>query len=359
LPAYIIRIAAISTIRPVLTLTSAQLSLIIASAALVLLACGVRLFVIPHFVEAPYGWQNACEGMVEGISGFGRRMGRTAASVGAGLVRLLIRIGKFLKERVMEKKRKKPSKTVIILLGLTVVLALLEIIFAGGSGEAFEFHLVPPQTTVAGLTLSVTQLNALVSTVLLIVLAALARIFVIPKFTDEPRGLQNILEIIVEGVRDYTKGITGSWAAGSLSPYIFTLGAFIVCSGLLEYFGMRSNLTDFNSTVALAIITFLLIQVYGIAKNGVWGRLKLIGKPVAALAPIKIITDLAVPVSLASRIFGNLMGGYIVIELVYSIIAAKFAIPAFLSLYFTLFDTLMQAFIFITLSLTFIGEVVE
>ena len=77
------------------------------------------------------------------------------------------------------------------------------------------------------------------------------------------------------------------------------------------------------------------------------------------LAPVKIVTDLAVPVSLSCRLFGNILGGMIIMELIYSIAAARWVIPAFLSIYFTLFHTLIQTFIFITLSLAFMNEALE
>jgi F-type H+-transporting ATPase subunit a len=72
-----------------------------------------------------------------------------------------------------------------------------------------------------------------------------------------------------------------------------------------------------------------------------------------------LMTSMAAPVSLACRLFGNILGGFIVMELLYSVLYLRFGIPAFLSIYFSLFHTLMQTFIFITLSLTFIDEVLE
>ena len=123
---------------------------------------------------------------------------------------------------------------------------------------------------------------------------------------------------------------------------------------------MRPNTSDLNSTVALSLITFVLIQYYSIKKKGIIGRLKTLSGPMPkALVPIKLITDFAVPVSLACRMFGNILGGVVVMELLYSVGFLKFIIPGALSLYFTLFHTGMQAFVFITLSLTFIEEARE
>ena len=226
----------------------------------------------------------------------------------------------------------------------------------------FEFHLDPPRISlpiVGGVTISVTLLNALIASAILIALAAIVRVFLLRRFTDEPRGVQTVVELMVDGIQRYTDSRVGAQAGASLAPYIFTLGAFVVCSGLLEFVGLRPNMSDINSTLTLSLITFALIQVYGIRKRGLWGRIRLLARPKPFLAPIMLITNLAAPVSLACRMFGNILGGFIVMELIYSVMVLKFGIPAFLSIYFSLFHTLMQAFIFITLSLTFIDEVLE
>ena len=226
----------------------------------------------------------------------------------------------------------------------------------------FEFHLNPPLVNIPFLgdfQIPITLLNALIASTILIILALIVRFFLLPRFTDEPKGIQNFIEIMVDGIQNYTESKVGSWASRTLAPYIFTLAAFVVCSGLLEFAGLRPNMSDINSTLTLSLITFILIQVYGIRKKGLWGRIKLLGKPKAFLAPIMLVTNLAIPVSLACRMFGNILGGFIVMELLYSVLALRFVIPGFLSIYFSIFHTLMQTFIFITLSLTFIDEVLE
>lgn len=202
-----------------------------------------------------------------------------------------------------------------------------------------------------------TLVTAVIASVILIILAAIVRIFFIPKFQEKPNKFQMFLEMTVEGIQAFTDKSVGSWAAKSIAPYVFTVASFIVVNGLLELLGFRAAMTDINQTIALALITFTLIQVYSLKKKGIIGRLKHY-KPYY-LAPVKVVTDLAVPVSLSCRLFGNILGGMIVMEILYSLWATKFVFPAFLSIYFTLFHTLMQAFIFITLSLTFIDEALE
>jgi F-type H+-transporting ATPase subunit a len=202
-----------------------------------------------------------------------------------------------------------------------------------------------------------TLLAAYLASAILIVIAIIIRIFFIPRLKERPSKAQLVLEMAVDGIQVFTQSKVEKWAAASLAPYIFTVGLFIVFNGILELFGMRPAMTDINTTIALAVITFVLIQVYALKKKGLKGRLQHY-KPYP-LAPIKIITDLAVPVSLSCRLFGNILGGMIVMELLYSIVVAKWFIPAFASIYFTLFHTAIQALIFVTLSLAFVNEAIE
>ena len=124
--------------------------------------------------------------------------------------------------------------------------------------------------------------------------------------------------------------------------------------------GVRAPATDINFTLALALITFIYINVYGAKKRGMLGRLKSFGEPVKFIYPIKLITHIASPVSLTCRLFGNLFSGLIIMELIYYAMGYfAIAIPAVLSIYFNLFHIGMQTFVFITLTLAFMSEAME
>ncbi|MCM8900767.1 F0F1 ATP synthase subunit A [Caldicoprobacter algeriensis] len=190
----------------------------------------------------------------------------------------------------------------------------------------------------------------------LIIFAFVVRFYIFPRFQYVPRGFQNILELLVEWVYSFSHDTVHEFS-GELAPYIGTLVLYLGFANTIELLGLRPPTTYIATTFALSIITFFLINLYGIRKKGLWGRLKDYTKPVPFIAPIKALTDLAVPVSLASRMFGNILGGLVVMELIYKVIPV--IVPSFLSIYFTLFDGFIQTFIFITLSLTFIGEAIE
>ena len=90
------------------------------------------------------------------------------------------------------------------------------------------------------------------------------------------------------------------------------------------------------------------------------GRIKSLAQPSVGVFRIKIVSELAVPVSLACRLFGNMLGGMIVMDLLYSALGnAAIGFPSVLGLYFNVFHPLIQTYIFITLTLTYIGEAVE
>lgn len=191
------------------------------------------------------------------------------------------------------------------------------------------------------------------------ILALLARIFVIPKFQEVPKGLQALLETAVGTVDDFVKSKFGH-KNNTLSDYMFSLAILYLGAALIELFGLRPPTADLVTTLTYAIITFVMINYYGIRKKGLSGRLKSFTSPYPVIAPFKLLSDIAIPVSLACRLFGNMLGGMIVMHLVYMALGVFGAgVPAVLGLYFNAFHPAIQIFIFINLSLTFIGEAVE
>lgn len=229
-----------------------------------------------------------------------------------------------------------------------------------GRGEReFLVSISPVRIDLFGFSVSSSVVVAWIVIAALILVAALIRIFAVPRFQEKPRGLQLVLETAVEAVSNLTKEKFGHENDG-LAAYFFALAALLIGSAIIELFGIRPPTTDLTMTLSYALVTFVLINYFGIRKKGVLGRLKTLTKPNAVIAPFKLLSDIAVPVSLASRLFGNMLGGMIVIELVYFALGAfSVGIPAVLGLYFNAFHPLIQFFIFINLSLTFIGEAVE
>ena len=229
----------------------------------------------------------------------------------------------------------------------------------GNASSQFKVAISPTRMDIFGFSVSSSVVVAWIVIAALVLFAVLVRIFAIPRFQEKPRGLQLVLETAVEAISNLTKDKFGHENDG-LASYFFALAALFVGSAIVELFGIRPPTTDLTMTFSYALVTFVLINVYGVRKKGVKGRLKTLTKPNAVIAPFKLLSDIAVPISLACRLFGNMLGGMIVVELVYFALGAfSVGIPAVLGLYFNAFHPLIQFFIFINLSLTFIGEAVE
>jgi len=191
---------------------------------------------------------------------------------------------------------------------------------------------------------------------ILIVFALIVRYVLLPRFEEVPRGFQNVLELFVEWVYRFCEDAMHE-KGKELAPYIGTLALYLGLANTIELIGFRPPTTNLGTTFAFAVITFILSHYYGIKQKGIGGKLKDLAKPIAVMAPINLITDLAKPISMASRLYGNILGGLVVMELIYKVV--PIFIPSLLAIYFNLFDGLMQTYIFITLTLTFIGEAMD
>lgn len=229
-----------------------------------------------------------------------------------------------------------------------------------GRGIGFEgdtVSVMPPKVNFFGLQISETIVVAWVVMAIIIILAVLFRVFVLKKFKPVPKGIQNFLEIIIEFFEKFTKGKLGK-RYPAFAPYIFTVAVMIVSTCLVEMLGVRPLATDINFTFAVSLMSFIMINIFGLYYTGFFGRIRWFFKPMPFMLPVNIITHIIIPVSLAFRLFGNMFAGLIVMDLVYGVIFLKFAIPAFLSVYFNLFHVGIQTYIFMTLSLTFTEETV-
>jgi len=190
----------------------------------------------------------------------------------------------------------------------------------------------------------------------LIIAAILLRIFFIPKLSNEPGKFQNAVEMIVEAIESYASERTIDLGR-PMYGYVFTIGMMLIGNAVAELMGFRSPSSDLMFTLALSIFAFLMANWYGICKRSLKGRLKSLMKPTPLLLPIRIVTDLANPLSMACRLFGNTISGMIVMNLLYSVLGNFAAgIPSIAGLYFNVFTALIQTIIFITLALSNINE---
>jgi len=274
-----------------------------------------------------------------------------------------------ISKRSPQTKSSKPDKktkrlrilaTMIAVIGVYILLTrLISVIFGPGERGGVEFSLWPERVDILGVSLSVSIVYTWAAMVLLVAGALTLRFTVVRKFTGRPTGAQNALETVVEVVGKYTNAQahgTGEF----LCSYILTIGSLMIMCAFLELFRLRPPTADITMTFALAFMTFIFINVYGVRKKGSIGRIKSLASPTPVVFIFRVIAEIAIPVSMACRLFGNMLGGMIVIDLLYMALGSSaIGIPSVAGLYFNVFHPMMQTFIFVTLTLTFINEAIE
>ncbi|MGN0526036.1 MAG: F0F1 ATP synthase subunit A [Acutalibacteraceae bacterium] len=265
------------------------------------------------------------------------------------------------------KKKKKIKKLffVGIVFSVWFFIGVLITAFSGKHGGMhLEFSMFSERVNVFGFSLAQTTVISLAVCLTVTLFCVIFRLFLFPKFKEEPKGLQNVIEICVESMDNFTKKAVGDRASNFLSPYMFTIALYLIGNASVELFGLRAPTSDLTCTLAIGLLTFILLNVFGLKRLGLGGRLKSMGGPVVPMRvimiPLKMVSDIAVPVSLACRLFGNMLGGMIVMELLKGALGGfASGITGIAGLYFNLFHPLIQAYIFITLSLTFIDEAMQ
>ncbi len=205
-----------------------------------------------------------------------------------------------------------------------------------------------------------TIVNVIVVCLALIVFAVIVNRKVKKATVDEvPSGFLNVVELSVEAVEKLVKDTMGPKHT-RFAPFIYSLMAFILVANLSGLLGFSPPTSNYNVTLTLALVTFTLTQFYGLKTNGLGGYVKGFFEPLAFLVPLNVIGEIANPISLSFRLFGNVLSGAIIMSLIYSglqsisNIITPFITPV-LHIYFDLFSGALQTFIFGMLTMIFIG----
>jgi F-type H+-transporting ATPase subunit a len=190
------------------------------------------------------------------------------------------------------------------------------------------------------------------------------------RFDKVPKGLQNVIELLVDMVYKLTAQTMGE-DKKAFAPYIGTLMMYLICANLAGLFGFRPPTADVNTTMALALLTFFMIHFFGMKRKGVGTYLKGFLQPFPVMLPLNIIGELATPISLSFRLFGNIVGGLIIMNLLYGALGGlstnlgitipvlQTGIPAVLHLYFDVFAGVLQSFIFAMLTMVFVSGAMD
>lgn len=206
-----------------------------------------------------------------------------------------------------------------------------------------------------GQTLWITTTHVCVLIVMLVILAfCLAANRAVKHATEVPGTFQNIVELVVEKLDGMIGGVMGPFSP-KFRNYIATIFIFILLSNISSLFGLRPPTADYGVTFALGIMTFVLIHYNQFKYQKVKGVIQGLCDPWPIWAPINIIGDVAVPISLSLRLFANVLSGTVMMALIYGLLS-KIAIiwPVALHVYFDLFSGAIQTYVFCMLTMTYI-----
>ncbi|MBP5209101.1 MAG: F0F1 ATP synthase subunit A [Clostridia bacterium] len=269
--------------------------------------------------------------------------------------------------RLREKKKlDMRSKILIVWLCLIAALVLAIVIVGLPHGEKSEtikevmLDSVLHETnriSLFGLQVNPALVSAYIVTGVLLLFALILRIFVIPRFKYVPGRFQTAVEAVTEfftGLADKNS----PHKPGFVGAYIFSVGIYIFFGTLFELFGIQAVTThgtsislpapvaDINGAIAVGFTSYIVILSAGFIVRGVKGGLG-------------VLKDFSLPVSMSFRLFGALLSGLLVTELVYYYTALSFVHPVIVGVLFTLLHALIQTYVLTTLVSIFYGEATE
>lgn len=192
---------------------------------------------------------------------------------------------------------------------------------------------------------------------------------------------QAAAEMIVETLNNFVVGNMGE-KFRYMIPFVGALFSTSLVSNLISLTGLRSPTADLSTEAAWAVVVFIMITAQKIKTSGFGGYLKGFTQPIPVMTPFNILSELATPVSMACRHFGNILSGVVINGLIYGALAVASSallglipglvgdvlsqipvldvgVPAILSVYFDWFSGIMQAFIFCMLTVMYIANAAE
>ena len=200
-------------------------------------------------------------------------------------------------------------------------------------------------------------ISAFIVTAILLIFAVCVRVFALPRFKEVPGKFQLVIEKLVDFFDNMAR-TNSPHSNGFLGCYIFSAGCYICIGTLFELLGIQvmatngypvtlpAPLSDINAAIAMGFMSYLVILVGGIVKSGVRGL---------GLA----LKEFSLPISMSFRLFGALLSGLLVTELVYYTISLSIVLPVVVGVLFTLLHALIQTYVLVVLTATYFGEVTE
>lgn len=178
------------------------------------------------------------------------------------------------------------------------------------------------------------------------------------KVEGEISKRQLLLEMCIEKMQNFFRKIMGP-KGDKYMPWLMSVAIYIGACNMVGIFGFKPPTKSMQVTLAMALTSIILVQAAGIKERGLKGHIKSFAKPVAVVLPINLLELIIKPLSLCMRLFGNVIGAFIIMELIKSVVFFKIGVPVVFSLYFDLFDGFLQAYIFVFLTSLYIQEAIE
>ncbi len=227
------------------------------------------------------------------------------------------------------------------------------------STQSLEIDIVPgPVFSIGDFVVTQTMVSTALTVFVLIAIALVIRIFFIPRWSVEHRkksGFRILIEYLVNVFDGNAKEQNGH-NSGFTGAFFFSCSAFICMTTLLEMLNVRPATTDLSLTLVFGITSFIIIFIMGFKEKKL-KRLK------HYLNPLIDISDIVVPFSIALRMFGSVFCGYLIMDIIYHMLPPVVnyfgIIGAAGNVIFTIFHALIQAYVYMFLSMSLINEATE
>lgn len=261
---------------------------------------------------------------------------------------------------------KQQKKKFLLITGILLAVLLILIFVVGSPGEKTETISEVMRDGVLhesnkirflGLEVNPAVLSDVIVVAALLIAAVLIRVFAVPRFKTIPGKFQLVIEQLV-GMFDSMGKKASPHRNQLLGGYLFFAAVFIFTSTCFELLGVQAvtttgrsislpaPLADINGAIAMGCLSYGFIMSGGIASNGVKG----VGLT---------LKEFSLPISMSFRLFGALLSGMLVTELVYYTLSLSFVLPVIVAILFTLMHALIQSYVLTMLTSTFYGEVSE
>ena len=198
------------------------------------------------------------------------------------------------------------------------------------------------------------NIEVMLMTWLVITVLLVFGFFATRKASKLPGPVQVLGEMFVKMIYELTEDALGE-RSEKYAPLICALFMFLVtCNWIWLFPHLHEPTKDLNTPLSLGIMGFIIAHYTGIKAKGIGTYLKEYCHPIFLMAPLNVIGELAKVVSISFRLFGNIMGGSIII-LVVSYLTYSIILPPFLNFFFVIFIGAIQAFVFTMLTLVYIS----